>query len=208
MALPGNTFFDGGEGSAFLAPDNFSSKIQTVDRELGGIAISDPSQGLQYQEWECSWLFSDSTISVYPVGSTTKTPIIVVPNVTKVSFAFDANMRPSVAYTSNNISYFRWFDTVSNDYTTSTFAGARDMCVTHDIKTQELVQSNVTDVLLFYLIGNGVFYRRQRDRYTIEYKIATLSNDKAILRNAGLAANNRVQLKLEKVEGTSFVSSP
>ena len=208
MALPGNTFFDGGTGSEFLVPDNFIPIIPTVDRELGGIALSDPSQGLQVQDWECSWNALTDNIEVYPVGSTTKTAIINAPLVTKVSLAFDANMRPYIAYCSDGVNYFRWYDAAAGDYTTTTFAAERDLCVTHDIKTFELVQSNVTDVLLFYLRGDGVFYRRQRDRYTIEYRIATLSNNLAKLAGVGLSRENRIQLQLEKIEGTTFVSSP
>lgn len=210
MALPSNTFFNS-NGSSFLTPDDFTATIPTRDREKGGVAISDPSQGLLLQDWECKWDFRTRSIIVFPVSNPLNSTVIIsgLNSVSKVSFSFDANMRPYIAYANEGTSYFRWYDAVAGDYTTTVFNNnERDLCVTHDIKTFELVQSNVTDVLLFYLRDNKVYYRQQRDRYGLEYQIATLSNNLGVLQKVGLASNNRLQLQIVKNNNTSFVSSP
>lgn len=168
--------------SSEIVPARFSGArsgaiTKTVDYEDGGIAIQDPSQGLLYQRWRAR-LFNAGRADAHVMLDAREVPEFVwltAPNMTEISFTFDPSMRPTVAYVADGQAYMSWFDTVENDYvTTALAADVITPRVTLDDK--RLVGSygyQNSDVILAYVRGGNLYYRQQRDRYTIEHLLKT-----------------------------------
>lgn len=138
---------------------------KTIDYEDGGIAFSDPSQGLLYQRWRARIVGEDVVFDAPTVA-----PVVVFsqPGVTEISFTFDQNMRPVIAFVAGGRGYLRWYDTAVGDQVVTPLA--TDVItprVTLDDKRS--MQSAISDIILAYKRGSNLYYRQQRDRFTIEY---------------------------------------
>lgn len=171
--------------STFLAPDSLVMNAN-IDREQGGVDLDDGSQGLQVQNW-IGFVDGDN-LKVGPTAETAPT-ILVRPGVTTFSFTFDQNMRATLAYTQAGVAKLYWFDTNINAMTESSFAGASYPRLALDDK--RALQSLVRDIIFAYIRNDNLYYRQQRDRYTIEYLLKI--GVRGRLRNIGLTQNNRLQ---------------
>jgi hypothetical protein len=146
-----------------------------IDYEDGGIDISDPSEGLQYQVWK-AYVTENRYIWIEALTTGQKYQLIDAPGLMEISFTFDQNCRPTIAYeASGEKVYMYWYDSLIADYYTTSFGKYYDsMKVFLDDKRQrELLRS---DIICTYIKthggGNkipGLYMRRQRDRYTVEY---------------------------------------
>lgn len=176
MALPDNTL------SSRAVPARFSgarsgATSKTVDYEDGGIAIQDPSEGLLYQRWRAR-LFNAGKDDAFVMLDAREVPEFVwltVPRMTEISFSFDANMQPAVVYVADGRAYLNWYDSAIPGYTTTALAtDAITPRVSLDDK--RWLASNgyqLSDVILAYVRGGNLYYRQQRDRYTIERLLKT-----------------------------------
>lgn len=100
---------------SLLAPDNMP-KRPTIDYELGGIGLQDPSQGLMVQTWRC-WFDRENSAVMVESPNTPPTKIFEESAIAWLSFAFDQNMRWSAVYTlADGQSYLRWYDSLAGDY--------------------------------------------------------------------------------------------
>jgi len=163
--------------SAAPAPASFVGArslpiTKIVDYEDGGRAIQDPSAGLLFQRWRAR-LFNEGQADSFVVLDARDVPGFVwltVPGMTEISFTFDANMQPVVAYVANGQAFLSWFDSVPGQYvTTPISSGVITPRVTLDDK--RLVGSNgyqQSDVILGYIRSGNLYYRQQRDRYSVE----------------------------------------
>jgi hypothetical protein len=206
MPLPANILKEG-LFSPFLTPDNDDTRSRS--KELGGISIGDSTQGLLVRVWVLVWNRLNNNFIIFPEDDEdSETILFSDTNVTELSLSFDSNMRPSVAYTSNGVAKLRYYDTLTEDYSTLALPnGSRNPRLCHDDKRPEQATSNNSDVCLFYLRDDKVYYRVQRERYEIENQIATLAIDNAVLTKVGMSSGLRVQLELEGGKDL-LVSSP
>lgn len=145
---------------------------KTVDYEDGGVAIQDPSEGLLYQRWRAR-LFNAGKDDAFVMLDAREVPEFVwiaIPRMTEISFSFDANMQPAVAFVADGQAYLNWYDNTVPGYVTTTLsADVETPRVTLDDKRH--VGSNgyqVSDVILAYTRGGNLYYRQQRERYTVE----------------------------------------
>lgn len=140
-----------------------------VDYELGGVALNDASQGLMLQMWRAQ-IVDDNKI-VLDAQNVPEATIINGINITEVSFSFDRNMNPAVAYVEDGVAKLYWYDSTLPGMTTTVYPDIVTPRLSHDDKRD--LQSAISDVIFAYLRNEGgenrVFYRQQRDRYTIEY---------------------------------------
>ena len=190
-----------------LSPDSFVSEVRTIEREKGGIALSDPSQGINVHDWQCGYVSGTGSIVLTNLTTSVSYTILVgITGVVGLSFAFDANMRPALGYSkADGSSYLYYYDTVTEDYATITLAagsGSPKLC--HDDKRDRMVLSNVTDILVFYIRNNLLYYRLQRERYQTEHQVATLTAG-ATLVKVGMSTELRI---LVQVSNGTFISSP
>lgn len=186
--------------SAFQYPDNIPV-YNTTDYQLGGIGLSDPSEGLEVQVWflEISGPVTNNNIVV---SAPNTQPIILLsaPNVTEVSLAFDENMKPAVAYVSQGNPYFWWYDATIPGYAIIDLpAGITNPRCTLDDKRPTEINLGLSDIILAYLNNGSLCYRQQRDRYTIEY---VLYNDinvlipSPVLNKVGMNTIERLQFQI------------
>jgi hypothetical protein len=157
--------------SPFQYPDNIVSTSELEDWEYGGIALQDPTQGLRYQVWKGWWDSDDETAYLQPDdGVTDPIAIHTESNVEEFTFTFDHNMRwTSACRLDDDTVKFRWYDTLIEDYTTTTYSDYTSVRLAHDDKRSAQVNVGASDVILTYIRAGRVRWRIQRDRYLTEY---------------------------------------
>lgn len=194
MSIPGNTLSTEPVIGDFLAPDDNVRQL-LVDWELGGIALSDPSEGLQVQEWK---LFLEGADIVVEAQTTLQKETVItaagVPE--EIALSFDQNMQPTVVWKIGDDIFHYWYDSSIADYTTTQYTGIVNPRLTHDDKRKIPLDVGVSDVLLVYFNGNDLCYRQQRDRYDTEYTLGTFEN--AGLGRVGFTNLSRVQFELRQ----------
>lgn len=194
MSLPGNTSSSTPVYGPLLYPDNLVTD-GLRDFEMGGVALNDPSQGLQFQAWTC-WAVEASggwEIRIMPLEGGTETTLLTVPDVQALSFSFDRNMNPTVAWMEAGVCKLWWYDSTIPGFTTSTFAGATQPRLAHDDKRENA--SARSDVILGYVRDGNLYYRQQRDRYTVERLLAEDVGTRQ-LRNIGMNTRLRFQFEM------------
>lgn len=148
-----------------------------LDYETGGFALQDPSRGLQCNIWRTRILNNKTEIVLDAQPRTAEgqhvapETIITGANITEVSTSFDQNMRPVIAYVEDGTPKLYWYDTAIPGQTTTSYPGIITPRLSLDDK--RALQSQISDVIFAYMREEGgenrLFYRQQRDRYTIEY---------------------------------------
>lgn len=183
--------------AAFQFPDGLASNSELVDYELGGVALQDPSLGLQYQTWKAHWNSADST--VYATPSTTGVPVALHTrsDVIELAFTFDQNMRWSTAVRlAGDIMEHRWYDSAIESYRVSTYTGVTSVRITLDDKRDIQIHSGVSDVILTYIKSGLVKWRIQRDRFLTEYGHSTAFSENVRITQFGMNIKNRLQWRL------------
>lgn len=191
--LPDNRASSLALGGLFMVPDTFVT-TPIVDFERGGVALNDPSEGLQSYNWR-AWL--DDTIHQvyvqrYPDGPAI--PIFAAPQITELSLAFDQNMRPAIGYIQAGVLRLNWYDSSVNARVTSVFEEAVNpkMC----LDDKRITQRSQSDMILAYLRGRSLFYRQQRDRFQVEYLLRSNIEPNLKLKNVGMNKNLRLQFEM------------
>lgn len=159
-----------------------------VDTELGGSALNDATAGLQVQRWTARYESGQVLISAEQVAESV---LLTVPDVQRLSLAFDQNMRPALAYETSASAYLYWYDSQAAAQVTTEFAGARDVSILLDDKRPS--QSSQSDILFVYLRNRSLCYRQQRDRFLVEYVLHDHIPDGMTLNNVFMATNLRLQ---------------
>lgn len=195
MALPENRISEPNiEGDWILAEVRMASISNTLDYEDGGKAINDPSEGLLFQVWR-GRLVSGATVpqiilDVPSNPSVGDTIVYAASNITQFSFTFDRNMSPVLVFTQDNEAKIRWYDSVAEDYVIDNIGtGIHSPRAFHDDK--RTLQTESSDVLIAYLRYGNLYYRQQRDRYTIERQLA--ENIGGTILRVGMTDKMRVQ---------------
>lgn len=170
MSIPENTLSSEVIAGAFSGVRSLSYRPDE-DYEDGGIDIQDPSKGLTFQPWR-GWIEADEDTmesKVYLESQNTCPRLVYTGyNITEISFTFDRNMNIALAFVEDGEAKFYWYDTVTASMiTTSLGSGVITPRVTHDDKRD--FNSSGSDVILAYMRDGALYFKQQRDRYTIEY---------------------------------------
>lgn len=148
----------------------------TVDFEDGGIALNNPSRGLLYQRWRGRLLDAgrlESRFTLTPANGA-EHAWFSAPEMTEVSFTFDVNMQPALTYVQGGVARLRWYDAALGGYSTIELpAGSVTPRVLLDDK-RFLASGGyqLSDILWAYVRDGNLYYRQQRDRFTIERLLA------------------------------------
>jgi hypothetical protein len=164
-----------------------------IDYELGGVGLSDPSQGLKVKLWTL-YLDGENDVKITAEGVPPVT-LFSRAGIRELSLAFDQNMRPFVAFVQHTEAWFWWFDTATSSTQFTQLIGAVSPRCTLDDK--RAIAQNTSDIILAYVKDNNLYMRYQRDRYTIEYLLRSDIN--ATLVSVGMAKNNRLRFKMRYV---------
>lgn len=195
MSLPGNALSLSAPPAALLSPDSLGRKSRVEDYELGGIGLSDPSQGLQVQTWRARLVGNE--VRVAPEPYDTETVLFTAAGITELSLAFDQNMRPAIAFLQLGQAKLYWYDTGLPGVTTTTLAAdVRSPFLSMDDKRAPATTLNLNDILLFYVRSNRLCYRQQRERFLTERTLAWFEGSSVTIRKAGMSRGLRMQIEL------------
>lgn len=180
----------GVSSSGFVEPRDKYYPLD-ISYERGGIAISDISKGLQYQNWLA---FVDGSDIVVRTATSTQElyRITCYGKPEEIDLTFDQNMRPVIAYQVGNNAYVYSFHIELGDYSHTKFEGVRNPRVALDEK--RLIAINESDVIFGFMQGNKLCYKIQRDRWlvTTELKDYSLTHtNKRYLWKIGMTKDNR-----------------
>lgn len=195
MSLPYDVLSPTPAPAALLVPDDLGRRTRVQDYERGGIAVGDPSQGLDVQNWRLRLLGTDLLLSPEPYD--TETAILVIAGVTELSLSFDQNMNVSVAYVELGQAKLYWYDTALPGYTTTILAAdVRSPFLSFDDKRPFATTINSNDILLFYLRSNRLCYRQQRERFLTERTLAWFDGSQVTIKRAGMNRGLRMQIEM------------
>lgn len=150
-----------------------------VDYETGGVAIQDPSKGLNYQVWRAR-ILNDKTQIVVDAENVGEAVLVTGFNITEVSLTFDQNMQPVVAYVEDRQAKMLWYDATIPSNVTLNLTGAITPRVSLDDKRDN--QSLASDVILAYLRDGSLYQRKQRERYDTERLLAANINKPGLIK--------------------------
>lgn len=202
MSLPGNTLASVAAPAVFIPPDDDGRPARTIDFERGGIAIGDPSEGLEYQNWRLRVVGNE--VRVAPDPYTAETTVLTVAGVNECALSFDQNMNMTIAYVVGTQAYLYWYDTTLEAMTTTPLASdVRSPFLCMDDKRSFATTSGSNDVLLFYLRASQLCYRQQRERYQTERVLKTFSGPRVTISKVGMNAGNRLQVEIVGADASS-----
>ncbi len=148
----------------FRFPRNIP-KRPLISYEYGGVALNDASRGMRVRVWKGEYLDGQLFVSADGVAPVA---VLSVPNLTDFDFTFDQNMRLAIAYELvGGGSRFYWYDSTIVSYTTLVLADGTitPRCAIDDNRDY---QTSRSDIILAYVRASTLYFREQRDRYTIE----------------------------------------
>lgn len=165
-----------------------------IDYADGGVGIQDPSLGLDYQVWTAeivSDVLEDNIILSAPTYPATS--VYTGDDITEVSLAFDQNMNVCVAFVEAGVAKLLWYDTTVSKLVVTEIPGN----VTHPRvaldDNREFNRAN-SDIILAYIKDGALYYRQQRDRYTIERQLS--SGPWIALKRIGMGSGHRFQFQV------------
>lgn len=179
-----------------------ADKLQ--DWELAGVAINDPSEGLEVKLWHGTLEIDKATGvgSVYlEAPGVAKTLLFTGADITEIAIAFDQNMNPFVAYMQGGAAKFYWYDTTIAMMTHTTLPdGCYDLrCCLDEKRSQNNANS---DILLSYIRGGNLCIRYQRERYLNEYVLKAGAGSDANLVSMAMNKQFRIQWRIRNYELT------
>lgn len=181
----------------FLYPDNIVPRELYEDYELAGIAVQDPSEGLQYQVWKAAWDPSTLEIVLTSEKTLARHVLFTGVEVKELSVSFDQNMRWVLAVRYKDGSFLlHWYDSAVESYVATPLGGIATFKLSHDDKRPEAALLGWSDVILTYIDNNKLYVRNQRDRYGIAHLINADMPSAVIITNFGMTAQNRMQWKM------------
>ena len=194
MALPDDALSTTALQSDLLSPDNAERENLRADYERGGVALNDPTQGLNVRDWIVTTDGASVWVAPYPEGAP-QTLMFTGSGITEVSLAFDRNMQATIAFVEQGQCRLWWYDTLDNAMTTTTYAGAMGPMVSLDDKRD--IANATSDIVFAYLRAGNAYFRMQRDRYGVEYLLGPVFSSSGRIVQLGMGTNGRLQFKLK-----------
>lgn len=196
MGLPSNELASSPIAGNYIEPRTIEKK-PLIDLEVGGIGLQDPSAGLQYQTWKAKTDGSNITIEA---PNTSPVAIYSGSNITEISLAFDSNMNYAIAFVENGTAKFKWYDATISDFTITNLGTAINPRCTMDDK--RAFNNSGRDVILAYLKSGNLYFRQQRERYSVEHLLDGGGGWECLF-NTGMNSQLRMQFLLKGSGGAS-----
>lgn len=192
--IPGHTLSGQYVPRKFIPPDNIEPGTELIDYERGGIALRDPSQGYNVQDW--MGYYYSQRVFIKPENG----PAVALferIGVESLSIAFDQNMNPAVAFTQGGDTWLYWYDSSQQGQVFTNY-GDTVLSPKLSLDDKRVSQTNSSDIIFSYIENNNLYFRAQRDRFLIPYLLAEDVN--ATLLKIGMNVGYRFQLKLKPNE--------
>lgn len=173
-------------------------KVADLDQRLEAFAPGARSLGMEGDltstlwraYFESGWLYLDNQIG--PPVRYVELPLAT----TMISLSFDATNQPHIGYVAGGIGFWRYWDTINNNYSTMNLGQLGSVMTAADVYTT-VDQAN-RDVWVCYVRGTQLLGRIQRDRYGVEYVIAEGLTAGSRLQQLGPNNGNRMQWRCSK----------
>jgi len=172
---------------------------RTLDYENGGIAIQNPTGGLNLQEWRARLFNAGEAQSYVLMDAEQVAPFIAwqQPYLEEFSFSFDQNMQPVFAYVENGAAKLRFFDSVPQAFSIIELEqGAITPRVSFDDKRDFLGYAQ-SDVILAYILNGNLVKRLGSERYQNTHLIRANVGNAGLVKigmNRGLRMQYRVKI--------------
>lgn len=168
--------------------------VAPVSERLGPSTLNSLQGNLITRWWAC-WQDGVNVVVAGADGVTYgDTSIVFVESdvISQLTLTFDQVGRPNIFYkTETNELKLYWFDPILGSNTISVIGSGTSPYAIFDFPTD--TNQSFTDVVIFYIgTDTQVKYRKQRDRFEVEYAIPGLFGSSII--SAGLTTENRVQV--------------
>lgn len=174
------------------------------DWEQGGMALNDPSEGLEVQLWHLQAKYNETTGNVdciVEAPSVAPTVLFSGVDISEVALAFDQNMNPFVAYIQAGVPKIYWYDPIIPGMTHTTLpAGCYDLRCTLDDHRD--FATGDSDIVLGYINAGNLCVRYQSDRYLIEHVLKVGVGGSANLVSMAMNRQWRLQFRLRNYELT------
>jgi hypothetical protein len=178
--MPNNALSSSLVFGLFLPPDDIEASA-IVDYEMGGVGISDATEGLLVQVWTANLIGNPGEVGTSVWISAPNTPSTLVfaeDGISEISLTFDQNMHPVIAYFAAGRAKLRWYDATIPGYSIITFPdGAKAPKCTLDDKRPLATLTASSDILVAYIYADDLIMRMQRDRFTIDYTLMVNLSD-------------------------------
>lgn len=157
----------------------------------GGYSLQDPSQGLTGQVWLGSIV--DGSILTLSAANYPEQPFYTGVNITDLSIAFDRNMNLNATFIEDGEFKLYWYDSTVGEMVVSSFGND---CKTPRVNLDDKREFNSinSDIILAYIKDGNLYYRQQRDRFTIEYLLK--NGNFLAIEKIGMNAKNRMQFSV------------
>lgn len=194
LMLPGNGFLSQVPYPAPFSEVQNSRSNLLIDVEMAGIALNDPGAGLQYQLWTLRYEAPDVIVSAPEAPDSV---LFSRNGITELALAFDQNMRPFAAFVQDGKARFWWYDTrAGKQVFTDLPNDAKTPKACMDDKRYN--QRAISDIILAYTRGTGLYYRQQRDFFETERLLADPCGGS--LSKIGLNDGLRLQFELRPAD--------
>jgi hypothetical protein len=207
MALQTNLLRDVGE-VPFQRPKDIVQATDLVYNDLGGVDISDGSQGLNVAEWSVFY-GNNNQVILRKLPSGPEYPLFTRQGIRQLSLCFDNNSRPVVGFSTRSgtaVVYF--YDAQVADYNTFVIPEvSKRPVVNNDDKRRDFLETGNTDVWCYYIKEDTLHYRLLRDRFTIEYTLGTFNQTDLEITRVGETTENRIQLEFRSLNPVTFTQS-
>lgn len=174
-----------------------------VDFHRGAAVMGDPASGLDTHRWTAQYDRATDNVLIYrdDLGIGTAVVEINVPNIKRLVFAFDQNMRAVLAYVleGGTSTFLRYYVASAGSMQTVEFPGITDPCLTLDDSRELLVTDS--DVLMGYTRAGYCYLRAQRDNFTVEYPFG---GDGTPLELVAMSMNTQLRIQCT-IKAVSYV---
>lgn len=180
------------KAGGLLLPDS-KSRVNGVDWELGA-----PQGATDITRRTRTWKSRlNGTVVEVSEDDVVWSPVLTVPNIefSSFTFSFDLAMRPIVSYRLNSSTDYKlyWYDTTIPGYTTITVPSVTSAFLTFDYPLDGSLAG--AEVVWFYTNAGRCKYRRQSDRFTVEYDFGAIPSGLTRVTGAGLGRNWRMHVR-------------
>lgn len=165
-----------------------------IDWEMGGAVLNQPLPNRFTHVWR---LWSDGhTVFINRDDLSDSQIVFSAPGITSVSLSFDQVMRPHVAYVSEGVAKFYYWDTLANSFQHMNLnSAAKYPRTASDDKREFFIGQD--DVFVAYMINDSLYIRWQSDRF-LDEKLLAANTGKKMLVQVGMSNANRVQFRLSR----------
>ena len=171
--------------------------IPFTTQALGGKGIGDVSLGNAMRIW--SSRYENGKIYIYSEESEEGVEDYLlldgVNNPKFLSICFDQSMMPFASFIEEGKCKFYWYDSSKEEYVLDTYDRATSIkCFFDETRINQRI---VADVILLYIRDGYLYFRAQRDRFTIETPLTKTDGD--MVRRCGMMTNKRVFIEVTNI---------